>query len=82
MNAVKIDKNGIVGLLFAKCNAKNVLLRAIVESKSKDKLDLANQVAEELSELELMAWEKVREAHPETVGKVCRYDGDFIVILD
>ena len=82
MNTVKIEKNGILSLLFAKCNTKNVLLRVIIESKSKDKLELANHVAEELSELELTAWEKVREEHPETVGKICRYDGDFISILD
>lgn len=62
---INLEKDNLIVVLFKQASVKRILLRAVVESNAKDKIERSELISQEISDIEDLAWQELRDQHPE-----------------
>jgi hypothetical protein len=80
-STIAIEKDGVIDTAFKKSLVKRTMAQIALESTARDKIDIAEKLAEEHAEIERAAWLMVMDANPEVKGKACSYDRALGLII-
>jgi len=69
----EIEKDGVIDRLFNKSAIKRTMAQVAIESRAKDRLEIAERFIDEQNELDREAWKMVFEIFPEAEYKACSF---------